>query len=92
MPPLLPVPKTSLRPEWMAEISCPVLALLAGDEQVVNLPRARQMLGHIPNAQQIVFPDARHELLNELPETVRRLFAEIDQFLQKIETQPDHQN
>ena len=82
--------KTSLRPEWMADISCPVLALLAGDEQVVNLPRARQMLGHIPHAQQILFPDARHELLNELPETVRRLFVEIDQFLDKAEQLPDY--
>ena len=82
--------KTSLRPEWMADISCPVLALLAGDEQVVNLPRARQMLGHIPDAQQILFPDARHELLNELPEIVRRLFAEIDQFLHKTKTVPDY--
>ena len=81
--------KTSLRSEWMAQISCPVLALLAGDEQVVNLPRARQMLGYIPSAKQIIFPDARHELLNELPETVRRLFAEIDQFLHKLEPLPD---
>ena len=35
---------TSLNPDWMAEIECPVLALLAEDERVINLPRARQML------------------------------------------------
>ena len=81
---------TSLNPDWMAEIECPVLALLAEDERVVNLPRARQMLGYLPSCQQISFADARHELLNELPETTRRLFDEISRFLSKIETLPDY--
>ncbi|MBL6777530.1 MAG: alpha/beta hydrolase [Alphaproteobacteria bacterium] len=81
--------QTSLNPEWMAQISCPVLTLLAADERVVNLVRAKQMLRHLPNHKQVLFPDARHELLNELPETVRRLFAEIDEFLPELEELPD---
>ncbi len=81
--------QTSLNPEWMALINIPILTLLAGDEQVVNLARAKQMLRHLPHHRQLLFPDARHELLNELPEIVRRLFGEIDQFLKQLEDWPD---
>ncbi len=81
--------QTSLNPEWMAQIHIPVLTLLAADEQVVNLARAKQMLRHLPHHSQVLFPDARHELLNELPETVRRLFGELDRFLEELEGRPD---
>ena len=53
----------------MPEIECPVLACWQKMKEVVNLPRARQMLAYLPDCQQISFADARHELLNELPET-----------------------
>ena len=68
----------------------PVLALLAEDEQVINLPRARQMLAYLPDCRQISFANARHELLNELPETTRRLFDELSRFLSEIKTLPDY--
>jgi lysophospholipase len=78
--------ETSLNPEWMASIRSPVLSLLAGDERVVNLAKSKEMLAHLPNHHQVIFTDARHELLNELPETVRKLFDKIFHFIAQADS------
>jgi len=39
------------------------------------------MLAVLPDCHIITFAEARHELLSELPEVKKRLFAELDQFL-----------
>ncbi len=76
---------TSLNADWMRGINLPVLSLLAADERVVDLPKAVEMLSYLPGNEMVMFDNARHELLNELPETVRRLFSEIDKFVCKAE-------
>ena len=72
---------TTLNPAWMAAIDVPVLAFLPGDENIVDLAASRRMLARLSDCYIIAFPEARHELLSELPEVKTRLFVELDQFL-----------
>lgn len=72
---------TTLNPDWMACVDAPVLALMPGDERVVDPAASRRMLSYLPDCRLVWFADARHELLSELPEVTTRLFTELDQFL-----------
>ena len=72
---------TTLNSSWMAEIAVPILAFLPGDENIVDSTASQRMLALLPDCHIITFPEARHELLSELPEVKTRLFSEIDQFL-----------
>ena len=72
---------TTLNPDWMGAVDVPTLALMAGDERVVDPAASRRMLSYLPDCRLVWFADARHELLSELPEVTTRLFTELDQFL-----------
>ena len=72
---------TTLNPDWMASVDVPTLALMAGDEGVVDPAASRRMLSYLPDCRLVWFADARHELLSELPKVTARLYAELDQVL-----------
>ena len=72
---------TTLNPDWMGAVDVPVLALMPGDERVVDPAASRRMLSYLPDCRLVWFADARHELLSELPEVTTRLYTELDQFL-----------
>lgn len=74
--------QTTLNPDWMRQISCPVLALVAGDEVIVDLDKTRQMLGFLPRLKSHFFAEARHELLQEIPEVRERVFEMIKSALE----------
>ena len=73
--------RTTLNKLWMAKISCPVLALLAGDERVVHKASSDRMLPCLPRLSQHEYDGARHELLNETPDVVADIWKRVDAFL-----------
>jgi lysophospholipase len=73
--------RTTLNKPWMAALSCPVLALLAGDERVVHKASTERMLACLPHLSRYEYEGARHELLNETPDVVDDIWTRIDAFL-----------
>ena len=73
--------QTTLNPSWMGSVDVPTLALMPGDETVVDAAASRRMLSYLPDCRSVWFAEARHELLSELPEVTSRLLNELEQFL-----------
>lgn len=69
---------------WMRQLEVPVLALLAGDERVVDKAASARMLPLLPKGEIHEIGLARHEVLQETPEIVAEAWAHIDQFLGRI--------
>jgi len=73
--------RTTLKQDWMTAISCPVLALLAGDERIVHKASSKRMLACLPHMTRHEYEGARHELLNETPDVIADIWTRIDAFL-----------
>ena len=73
--------RSTLNKQWMAAIECPVLALVAGDEQVVCKASIDRMLACLPRLTRHDYDDARHELLNETPDVIADIWKRVDAFL-----------
>ena len=71
----------TLNAQWMRARTGPILALTAGDDTVIHKKSTDRMLPWLPNCTHHEYPDARHELLTELPEIQADLWQRIDAFL-----------
>ena len=69
--------------EWLQSIHVPVLAFVAGDEQIVSASATDYALPFIPQLERHDFAGARHELLHELPEVTNQLWASLLEFIEK---------
>lgn len=68
---------------YVDQIETSILALLAGDEQVVDNKMTMNLLNQMPNVTYEIIPDARHEMYREKNE-IR------DQVIEKIVNYLDH--
>ena len=73
----------SLNADWLRSIQVPVLAFVAGDEQIVSASATDYALPFIPQLDRHDFAEARHELLHELPEVTDQLWASLLAFIEK---------
>ena len=69
--------------EWLQSIHVPVLAFVAGDEQIVSASATDYALPFIPYLERHDFVGARHELLHELPEVTDQLWVSLFAFCAK---------
>ena len=67
--------------DWMKRFPLPLSAHIAGDERIVDDATIRQMLPLVPGAEVYDYPDARHELLLELPEVRAALWQRVADFI-----------
>lgn len=75
------------RPEILGRIHVPVYALLAGDENVVDNTNAHTILSWIPHCEYKTYEGARHQLLSESPCYMRRLWEDLDAFMERFGTE-----
>jgi len=68
------------RPGYAERIKVPLLMLAAGDERLVSTPAAEALARRLKNADCLVLPDARHEILMERPEIRAKFWAAFDAF------------
>lgn len=73
--------QTSCNPRWLANITTPCLALLAGDERLVSNQKTLAGLRAMQDARHICFAAARHELLLEEPSVRAEAYDDILAFL-----------
>lgn len=59
----------------------PILVLLGGVETVVSSAMIRRQVARMPACELAEFPEARHEIFMERPETVAEVWARIDRFM-----------
>lgn len=59
----------------------PVLAFLGGEETVVSTAVIRTQIAQMAQGRLVELPGARHEIFMERPETLERVWAGIDAFL-----------
>lgn len=71
----------TLNAQWMRARRLPILALTGSAERVVHKKSTDQMIQWLPNCTHHEYPDARHELLLELPEVQKDLWARFDEFV-----------
>lgn len=72
---------TTANRAWMQSFSLALSAHLAGDERIVHDKTTRKMLPEVPGAEIHDYPDARHELLLELPEVRALLWDRLADFV-----------
>ena len=71
----------TLNAQWMRARELPVLALTGSAERVVHKKSTDRMMPWLPQCQHHEYPDARHELLLELPEVQQDLWDRFDAFV-----------
>ena len=69
-------------PGYVEKIETPVLAVLAGDETVVDNEMTLSLLARMKNAEYQIIDGARHEIYREIDEYRNPLLAKIDAFLE----------
>jgi lysophospholipase len=69
------------RPGYAERIKVPLLMLAAGDERLVSTPAAEALARRLKNADCVVLPGARHEIMMERPEIRARFWAAFDTFV-----------
>lgn len=69
------------RPGYLDEISTPVLAVLAGEDKVVESGASRTLLSGHENIRVVTIKGARHEIYRETDQYRNQLWQEIDDFL-----------
>jgi len=67
--------------EHASSINIPVLVMSAGDDQLVQLAVQREFVSKIPLARQVIWWQARHELLSELDEVRNEAIARLVDFV-----------
>ena len=72
---------TTANRDWMKRFPLPLSAHIAGDERIVDDATIRAMLPLVPGAEIHDYPDARHELLLELPEVREALWQRVADFI-----------
>ena len=69
-------------PQFLSQINIPVEVHLAGDERVVNANASAQFLPYLPQGVMHIYPDARHELMQELPATRDLIWQRLAAFVE----------
>ena len=69
------------RPGTISRIATPMLIVTAGVERFVDNQATARFAAHLPHAETLLFPEARHELLREHDRHRLPLWAAIDRFL-----------
>jgi lysophospholipase len=69
------------RPDFMHAIKIPAIALLAGNEYLVDNRVARRIFKDAPNVKLIELPEARHEILMERDDLRNVFFKAFDDLL-----------
>lgn len=69
------------RPGCAEHIKIPLLMVAAGDERLVSTPAAEAFARRLKNADCLVLPGARHEILMERPEIRAQFWAAFDAFV-----------
>ena len=73
----------TMNADWLRSIHVPVLAFVAGNEQIVSASATDYALPFIPHLERHDFAGARHELLHELPEVTNQLWVSLFAFCAK---------
>ena len=69
-------------PKFLSQINVPVEIHLAGDERVVNADASAQLLPHLSHGVIHIYPEARHELMQELPSTRDLVWERLEAFVE----------
>ena len=69
-------------PQFLSRINIPVEVHLAGDERVVNASASAGFLPYLPRGVIHIYPDARHELMQELPATREIIWQRLAAFVE----------
>lgn len=72
------------RPGFLESIATPILILQAGRERIVSNRAETAAARRLPTARLALFPDARHELLQERDEIRTPVFAAIRTFFDQV--------
>lgn len=73
--------KTTGNPEWLSDYPLPVNAHIAGNETVVAASYSRPCLSRIQGVKLYQYPDAKHELMLEMPDVVDAVWARFAEFI-----------
>ncbi len=79
---------TLRRPGVADRITAPALALLAGQDRIVDNEAARRFFARLPGATLVEIPGARHELLREQDAVQDQVWAAFDRFMAPTTPQP----
>lgn len=77
------------RPGYVEAIETPVLVCQSALERIVCNRSQTELARRLPSGRLVVFPDARHEVLMELPPVRERFFATFEAFLAEVSPAPD---
>jgi len=69
------------RHTYAQRIKIPLLMLAAGDERLVSTPAVEALARTLKNADCIVLPGARHEIMMERPDIRAKFWAAFDAFV-----------